>query len=418
MKKILLMAGAVTSACMLAVAALAPVAAGAAPLPGPVSKANNVSSLLPNNYWTPTRFRDAKPLPLPLAAAGQRHQQLTDAQAISAQSQGTSSVGKPQSSDPGLPIVDSSAPATNLFAAVDARGRSIEASAQAPSAQAESARQQDGQQVTPTAAGSFGAYYTSSRVFPMFTGAAAAYSADRAYPYRTVGTLFFSINGAPYLCSASVIQRRVVVTAGHCVHSGNLATGFYSDFVFVPAYRDGAAPFRAWNWRFVTTTYTWATGNGEVPNAADYAMIEFDDQPIHNHGPAVKLGHVTGWLGWQTNSLLTNHTSKLGYPCNLDDCQKMQNITSNSFEATEPNNVEYGSDARGGSSGGPWVQNFQLLQTGGGSGIKAGSNRVVGVTSYGYVSEEPKVQGASIPDGRWVQLFLTVCAARGGNCNH
>ena len=107
-------------------------------------------------------------------------------------------------------------------------------------------------------------------------------------------------------------------------------------------------------------------------------------------GPLVKLGNVTGWLGWQTVSLDANHTSKLGYPCNLDGCQKMQNITSTSFRTSAPNNVEYGSDARGGSSGGPWVQNFATVPAGGGTGTNPGLNRVVGITSYGYINEDPK----------------------------
>ncbi len=402
MKKALFMVGALASAWLMAGAG----AANAAPAPGPVSKANTVSSLVPNNYWTAERFKAARELPLPMAAPGQQHQQTF----------GAPSASKPQSSNAGLPSIDVNQQAVNLFTLGDGRGRNLEAMA-VDNAVVSAVAEASQQQVTPTAAGTFGAFYTSTRVFPLFTGAAAQYSADRAYPYRTVGKLFFSINGVPYLCSASVIQRRVVATAGHCVHTGNLASGFYSDFVFVPAYRDGAAPYKAWNWRFVTTTYTWATGNGGVPNAADYAMIEFDDQPITTGGPAVKLGNVTGWLGWQTQSLIPNHTSKLGYPCNLDNCQKMQDVTSNSFQPTDPNNVEYGSDARGGSSGGPWVQNFQVVQVGGGAGIQNGSNRVVGVTSYGYVSEDPKVQGASILDGRWVQLFNTVCGARAGNCN-
>jgi V8-like Glu-specific endopeptidase len=240
-------------------------------------------------------------------------------------------------------------------------------------------------------------------------------SADRAYPYSTVGKLFFSIGGSPYVCSASVIQRRVVATAGHCVHSGT-ASGFHSNWVFVPAFRDGVAPLKQWNWRYVTTTATWANGGGGVPNAADYAMIEFGDQAMTTGGPLVKLGNVTGWLGWQTGSLASNHTSKLGYPCNLDSCQKMQNITSSNLRAVSPNNVEYGSDARGGSSGGPWVQNFAVLSVGGGTGSNTGQNRVVGVTSYGYTSVDPKVQGASVLDSRWTELWDRLCA-RAGNCN-
>jgi len=335
-------------------------------------------------YWTPARLEAARPLPLPLASSKvirRQAQPRTDEQV--------------QGADGRAPAMQTPPSAIKqLFKPDSPQKRSTDL-------------------VSPGAVGVFGAHYTSSRVFPMFTGAAAPFSADRAYPYITAGTLFFSIDGQPYLCSASVIQHRIVATAGHCVHSGT-SSGFYSNWLFVPAFRDGTAPLLTWNWRVVIVTDDWAFGGGEVPNAADYAMIAFDDQPVG--GRARALGDLTGWLGWQTLSLADNHTSKLGYPCNLDGCGKMQIITSAAFQVVEPNNVEYGSDAEGGSSGGPWIQNFQHLQDGGGTGKNNGSNRVVGVTSYGYLPRDPKVQGASIPDGRWIDLLSTLCGWAPGNC--
>ena len=97
-------------------------------------------------------------------------------------------------------------------------------------------------------------------------------------------------------------------------------------------------------------------------------------------------------------------------------CQQMHQLSAGSFRDTSPNNVEYGSDARGGSSGGPWIQNFGTPSTGQSGGVNEGVNRVVAVTSYGYNSVDPKVQGASIPDSRWVQLWNLVCAHSTGNC--
>jgi V8-like Glu-specific endopeptidase len=343
-------------------------------------------------YWTPERFKAARPLPLPQASS------------TTSQPQEFPRLdGQVESSEARVPLIRSLPPAKQLFTSGVAT----------PDAATPGARQQDGAVVTPGAVGTFGAHYTSSRVFPQFTGTAAPFSADRAYPYITAGKLFFSISGVPYLCSASVIQHRIVATAGHCVHSGT-SSGFYSNWVFVPAFRDGAAPLLSWNWRAVIVNNTWAAGGGTVPNAADYAMIEFGDQSVG--GATRSLGDVTGWLGWQTLSLSANHTSKLGYPCNLDNCQKMQIVTSGAFRNVTPNNVEYGSDAEGGSSGGPWIQNFQLLQTGGATGLNNGPNRVVGITSYGYTSGNPKVQGASILDSRWVGLFNALCARVSGNC--
>jgi V8-like Glu-specific endopeptidase len=345
-------------------------------------------------YWTPERFKAARPLPLPQASSSAVQPQ--EAPRLE---------GQVESSDARAPSVRAAPPEKRLFTP----------GVVTPGAAAPDARQQNnnGDVTSPGAVGTFGAHFTSSRVFPQFTGSAAPFSADRAYPYITTGTLFFSIGGVPYLCSASVIQHRIVATAGHCVHSGT-ASGFHSNWVFVPAYRDGTAPLLVWNWRAAIVTGTWATGGGTVPNAADYAMIEFGDQAVG--GASRALGDVTGWLGWQTRSLSANHTSKLGYPCNLDRCRKMQIITSAAFRNVAPNNVEYGSDALGGSSGGPWIQNFQVLQAGGGTGTNTGSNRVVGVTSYIYVPSDPKVQGASIPDRRWVGIFNALCARVPGNC--
>ena len=253
------------------------------------------------------------------------------------------------------------------------------------------------------AVGSFGADYTSARV--------NAPALETIYPNRTVGKLFFRIGASNFVCSASVLRLRIVVTAGHCVHSGSGGTGgFHSNFLFVPAFRDGAAPLGTFTPRLVGTTSQWATGGGGVPNAADFGMFDINDRA------GVKIGSITGFLGFRTLSLIPNHTTKLGYPCNLDACQKMQQVTSQSFRATSPNNVEYGSNARGGSSGGPWVMNYGVQGTG---GLTTSLNALVSVTSYGYVSTLPQVQGGSIPDSRaggFIPLLNLMCAARAGNC--
>jgi V8-like Glu-specific endopeptidase len=379
-----------TSAILFLAAAPAANAGTETATGAPASITNPANITADNGYWTPERFKAAKPLPLPLPQAKPGAPNGTDSTTTEPGEEATGGDGQPPSAN----IVGAG---QQLFTPDSALQASV---------------------IEPRANGSFGAPFTSTRVFPLFSGGLAAYSADHAYPYTAVGKLFFSINGAPYVCSASVINRRVVLTAGHCVHSGNgLSTGWYSNWNFVPAYRNGAAPFGSWtHWTLATTPPTWLSGGGGVPNAADYAMLTFADQAPPTGGTPAKLGNLTGWLGWQTVSLNGNHTTKLGYPCNLDSCGIMQSVSSQSSRATSPNNVEYGSDAGGGSSGGPWIQNFQTLAAGGGTGSNTGANRVVGVTSYGYTSADPKVQGAAIFDNRFVQLLNTACAAA-GNCN-
>ncbi|RMX05197.1 hypothetical protein EAW55_00595 [Legionella jordanis] len=256
--------------------------------------------------------------------------------------------------------------------------------------------------------GSSGYNFTSSRLIPS--------TANSSFPYSTVGKLFFTIPGqGDYVCSASVIAKRVVLTAGHCVHSGSGGLGgYFMNFTFIPAYRNGAAPFLSWTATYVLTTPSWSTGGGTVPNAADYAMLEVADQTFM--GTLRSISYLTGALGWQTNSLIPNHSHLLGYPCNFDSCQEMHQVTAQSARWVSPNNVEYGSDMQGGSSGGPWVQNFGIPSTGQGAGYNPAPNRVVGVTSYGYVNTAIMLQGSSILDTRFVSLLNSLCAHQSGNC--
>lgn len=252
--------------------------------------------------------------------------------------------------------------------------------------------------ITGSASGNTGSYFTSSRLVPV--------SADRSYPYTTVGVLFFTIPGkGDFYCSAAVIRKRIIATAGQCVHSGTANPGFYDNFEFVPAFRDGVAPYGTWEWEYVIAPSTWTGGGGKFPNAADYALIEVGDLVID--GQTRKLGDVVGFLGYQTQRLRPNHAHLLAYSSNFDGGNKMHQVTSKDFKAASSNNVEYGSDMRGGSAGGPLIQDF---------GDNPALARWLGVISYTNSSAAAKVQGASIPDTRFTSLVNSACVHRSGNC--
>ena len=326
-------------------------------------------------YWTPERLANAQPMLL-----------LANPKAVALEAAAQAS-GTPVSLPGKRPTVAASADsATRLYDPAQVKIQ-VEAG-----------------DLESQAAGSLGAYFTSARVNPP--------ALETIFPNRTVGKLFFTDStGSSFVCSASVIRQRIVVTAGHCVHSGDGGTaGFHRNFLFVPAFRDGHAPLGTFTPRYVGTTSQWLASNGVVPNEADFGMLEMNDRA------GTKIGAITGTLGFRTLSLTSNHTTKLGYPCNIDTCQKMQQVTSQSFRTVSPNNVEYGSNARGGSSGGPWVMNYGVQGKG---GVTRNLNALVGVSSYGYISTLPKVQGSSIPDSRpggFIPLLNAMCAHRAGNC--
>jgi hypothetical protein len=109
----------------------------------------------------------------------------------------------------------------------------------------------------------------------------------------------------------------------------------------------------------------------------------------------------------------------LGYPCNFDSCNVMQRVDSGDHRVppgySGGDAFEYGSDMTGGSSGGPWVENF-----GTGAAPQGGwtvRNAVVAVTSYIYTSPAGVlIEGASQLDSRWTTVYNNRCAAVPGNC--
>jgi len=338
-------------------------------------------------YWTAERLRSAKELPMPIANVN------TTKKALSTNNE--SSV----SGDGALPVV------------TDVTGQQLfntnESDDEHPGKDLPIPNFSEDKRI-PNDVGTYNKYFSSSRLVPI--------TADTSYPYSTVGKLFFTIPGqGNFVCSASVIRPRVVVTAGHCTHKGSGGSeGFYTNFYFVPAYRDGTAPFQGWYPNYVMTTAAWSVGNGSVPNEADYSMFQVSDNYIN--GAYTKIGSVTGYLGYQTQALASNHATILGYPCNLDSCSKMHQVNAGNGDSVSPNNVEYGSDMGGGSSGGPWIQNFGAAAVGQTGGLNPGLNRIIGITSYGYISTDPKVQGSAIPDSRFISILNTICGRQTGNC--
>jgi hypothetical protein len=240
--------------------------------------------------------------------------------------------------------------------------------------------------------------FTSSRIVPQ--------TADTAYPYSTVGRLTFTIPGqGTASCSAAVISQRLVLTAGHCVHRGSEDTlGFYTNFMFTPAYRNGQAPFGTWTATAYAVTAAWAAGKAIYPNPGDFGVLEIADQQGH------RIGDLTGWLGVLPNHLFPNIVTSLGYPSNIDGGKLMHQVVSQGIGPTGARTYAYGSDMKG-AGGGPWVQSFGIP----GSGQSGVFNAVVGVTSF-EVAGSNEVASSTF-DAKALAMVNQLCARKPGNCD-
>ena len=229
---------------------------------------------------------------------------------------------------------------------------------------------------------------------------------SRKTPYRRSGKLFFNNGSATFSCSASLIKRGIVVTAAHCVADFGTNT-FYTNFKYIPAYKNGVAPFgvSAATSADVLQSYLDGSDLCAVPGVVcenDVAVITLAPQ----NGSYV--GSQTGWFGYSWNGYGYNgigvadgnmaQITQLGYPANHDGGEKMQRTDSYGVTvASQSNNTVIGSNFGLGASGGPWVVNIgrRAALTGIKYGRQSTPNRVVATTSWGYTDPAIKEQGAS-----------------------
>lgn len=339
-----------------------------------------------SSVWTAERLLNARPMPLPRADRG-RMEPRSEEDLLASAREGSFS------SPPGRPSAGITPMVDNFLFDPRRAGQGARSGSRGSGSRSG---------LRPSNYGLAELDFTSSRLIPE--------EARYFYPYSTVAKIFFhKPGGGDYVCSGVVISRRIVGTAGHCVYDPD--SGFFEDWLIVPAYSQGNAPFGVWEPSYVVVSGSWANGDG-VPNDGDFAVFAMWD----NQGWGA-LGNVVGWLGYATNSLINNELTLLGYPANLDRGQRMHQVATGDFDCCLGGCPIYGSDMGGGSSGGPWVQNFGEAAKGQKKGKNKKINRVVGFASFGPNDARWMFQGASPLTSEFKAVFNKGCAEYPGNCS-
>lgn len=185
---------------------------------------------------------------------------------------------------------------------------------------------------------------------------------------HTAGRVFFTFNGSPASCSGDAVtsaNRSVVITAGHCVkYQGS----WHTNWIFVPGYDNGNAPYGEWAATATLTTPQWQASE-DLTYDVGAAVVA----PLGGR----YLTDVVGAQGIAFNQARGQAMYSFGYPAEAPyDGHTLTYCAGNTFNdplGTGDNGMRCG--MTGGSSGGPWFQNFDTTS---GTGVQNSVN------SFGY----------------------------------
>lgn len=175
-----------------------------------------------------------------------------------------------------------------------------------------------------------------------------AYDTDnQSFPQRVVGVLFFEDSaGNPGLCSASLVNKRVLLTAGHCVSTGR--GQWYKNFMWAPGFLDGSAPYGLAQGEYALTLTPWFNSQNWAFDVAFLLIVE-------------PKGDELGWLGFVAGGSPNSRVWRQnGYPATPPfDGQKLT-VNTSAFGARDcalgnPCTIAVGSVLNPGASGGPWI---------------------------------------------------------------
>jgi V8-like Glu-specific endopeptidase len=164
-----------------------------------------------------------------------------------------------------------------------------------------------------------------------------------------IGALFEHGATGNHFCTASVVSspdKDLLITAAHCINGGKGSSGYDSDIVFIPDYRDGQEPFGVWTPAKLIVAPQWASSSD--PDF-DVGFVVLDP----NHGKNIQEVLDASRLGTDQGYQYLVHVT--GYPNSENVPITCVNWTSR-FSDTQLKFECAG--YTGGTSGSPWVTKF------------------------------------------------------------
>ena len=261
----------------------------------------------------------------------------------------------------------------------------------APSTRSRTVQEAPAAEEMPSAPKNYGAgnyntiyHYTDSRVDKALM---------TANPWRKAGLLTVKRSTGDWqTCTAALIDKSIIVTAGNCLHDGgNRGNGWIQNGWFYPGRSGNTNPYGRARVRWVTVTDQWFN-TGDLDYGYDVGIAVLAREKTSGD----LIGNLTGFFGLCFSNCLQNYwfMTQLGYSSNYYNGKQMAD--SQHLEASDGWDFRYGTGMRGSSSGGPHVANLGPLKD---KAADAGQwpwrNVIFAVTSWAFTNGALKMQGAS-----------------------
>ena len=265
------------------------------------------------DFWTPERKREAKPMPVPKLAPPKAGEEAGSG-AQRSLSQGPAADGKPI-------YIDGQEPTMGPLARKGHKGH----------------KGHKGKDKLPK--------------HPKFKTGPVPPSLYGSAPIRNEGKLYMAFGQKLFVCTATVVASKthtVIFTAGHCIYNKKL--GFASRVAFFPASFGGYNAHGFWAGTRIITNGQWVHRTNE----------KFDYAAIKMAGPQGPIGSVVGESGLALNAGRRHRELALGYPNNLGGTQVMwacasRLIGDDPFDhGRGKKNIAIGCNMSHGCSGGGW----------------------------------------------------------------
>jgi V8-like Glu-specific endopeptidase len=189
--------------------------------------------------------------------------------------------------------------------------------------------------------------YGTGRVAPT-PGASAESYAEPAGSGLRVGALFEHSASGNHFCTASVVDspgKDLLITAAHCIY-GATGSGYDSDIVFIPDYRDGQEPYGVWSVARLLVPPQWQQSSN--PDY-DFGFAVLDPHAGTNIEQILGANQLGTDTQFQYLVHVTGYPNEANAPISCVNYTSEQSSTQLRFEC---------SGYTGGTSGSPWVTHF------------------------------------------------------------